>query len=100
MGDSLHSRSYYAPIAFVAGAAVAIGIKDIIYPEVKKRLSERNSGDSALQKDGQLLVRPGPPPIVEGIEGCIGNTHLVRIKSLSEATGCEILAKAEVGSLS
>lgn len=27
--------------------------------------------------------------------GCIGNTPLIRIKSLSEATGCEILAKAE-----
>ncbi|KAI5302962.1 hypothetical protein KEM56_000178 [Ascosphaera pollenicola] len=94
MGDSLHSRSYYAPIAFVAGAAVAIGVKDIIYPEIKRRLSEKSptSGDS---EDGQLVVRPGPPPIVEGIEGCIGNTHLVRIKSLSEATGCEILAKAE-----
>ncbi|KAL9105514.1 MAG: hypothetical protein Q9187_008698, partial [Circinaria calcarea] len=33
--------------------------------------------------------------IVEGIEGTIGNTPLVRIKSLSEATGCEILGKAE-----
>ena len=35
--------------------------------------------------------------IKEGIEGCIGNTPLIRIKSLSEATGCDILAKAEVG---
>ena len=30
-----------------------------------------------------------------GIEGCIGNTPLFKIKSLSEATGCEIYAKAE-----
>lgn len=35
--------------------------------------------------------------IREGIEGAIGNTPLIHIKSLSEATGCEILAKAEVG---
>ena len=35
------------------------------------------------------------PPIPEGIEGCIGNTPLFIIKSLSEATGCIILAKAE-----
>jgi cysteine synthase A len=35
------------------------------------------------------------PDIKEGIEGCIGNTPLIKIKSLSEATGCEILAKAE-----
>jgi hypothetical protein len=34
--------------------------------------------------------------IVDGIEGLIGNTKLVRIRSLSLATGCEILAKAEV----
>jgi cysteine synthase len=34
--------------------------------------------------------------IAEGIEGTIGNTPLIKIKSLSEVTGCEILAKAEV----
>jgi cysteine synthase len=36
--------------------------------------------------------------IVDGVEGLIGNTKLVRIRSLSVATGCEILAKAEVPS--
>ena len=35
------------------------------------------------------------PQIPEGIEGIIGNTPIFKIKSLSEATGCEILAKAE-----
>lgn len=34
--------------------------------------------------------------IRNGIEECIGNTPLIRIKSLSDATGCEILGKAEV----
>lgn len=34
--------------------------------------------------------------IKEGIEGCIGDTPLIKIKSLSDYTGCEILAKAEV----
>lgn len=38
----------------------------------------------------------GKYDIKEGIEGCIGNTPLIRIKSLSDATGCDILAKAEV----
>lgn len=38
----------------------------------------------------------GVDDVKDGIEGCIGNTPLIRIKSLSEATGCEILAKAEV----
>ncbi|CAM9430599.1 unnamed protein product, partial [Discosporangium mesarthrocarpum] len=30
-----------------------------------------------------------------GYEGLIGNTPIIRLRSLSEATGCEILAKAE-----
>ncbi|KAI5798981.1 tryptophan synthase beta subunit-like PLP-dependent enzyme [Geopyxis carbonaria] len=33
--------------------------------------------------------------IRDGVEGCIGNTPLIRIRCLSEATGCEILGKAE-----
>ncbi|KAJ2715676.1 Cysteine synthase 2 [Coemansia spiralis] len=33
--------------------------------------------------------------VVRGVAGLIGNTALVRINSLSEATGCEILGKAE-----
>lgn len=37
--------------------------------------------------------------IRSGLEECIGNTPLIRIKCLSEATGCEILGKAEVLSL-
>lgn len=36
--------------------------------------------------------------IPEGLEACIGNTPLFKIISLSEATGCEILGKAEVSS--
>lgn len=32
----------------------------------------------------------------EGLVGLIGDTPLVRIRSLSEATGCEIFAKAEM----
>lgn len=35
------------------------------------------------------------PPPVDGVEGAIGSTPLIRIKSLSEATGRTILAKAE-----
>ncbi|KAK9845802.1 hypothetical protein WJX81_002786 [Elliptochloris bilobata] len=38
-------------------------------------------------------ARCGGP--VDGVEGLIGNTPLVRIRSLSELTGCEILGKAE-----
>jgi len=58
-------------------------IRDI--ETVQKRLAEF---ESALQH--------GVGSIKTGIEGCIGDTPLIKIKSLSEATGCEILAKAEV----
>lgn len=33
--------------------------------------------------------------IINGLVNCIGNTPLIRINSLSEETGCEILGKAE-----
>ncbi|KDD75639.1 pyridoxal-phosphate dependent enzyme [Helicosporidium sp. ATCC 50920] len=45
---------------------------------------------------GRWQPHPSPPSeIADGLLGLIGNTPLVRIRSLSEATGCEILAKAE-----
>ncbi|KAJ6103386.1 Cysteine synthase 2 [Penicillium sp. IBT 16267x] len=79
----------YIGTAFVAGVCLALVCKD--------KLDSRRREKSALpqaQSDA-LVARSGPPAIVEGIEGCIGNTPLFRIKSLSDATGCEILAKAE-----
>ncbi|CCF32571.1 cysteine synthase, partial [Colletotrichum higginsianum] len=36
-----------------------------------------------------------PPLIADGVAGAIGNTPLIKIRSLSEATGRVILAKAE-----
>ncbi|KAJ1988565.1 Cysteine synthase 2 [Coemansia umbellata] len=47
----------------------------------------------------RLLSRPASSSteeaIADGVTGLIGNTPLLRIRSLSEATGCEVLAKAE-----
>ena len=45
-------------------------------------------------KEGDRAVSTN---IARGIEGTIGQTPLVKLKWLSEATGCEILGKAEVG---
>jgi cysteine synthase A len=47
-------------------------------------------------KELELSVVKSVANIKEGIEGTIGNTPLIKIRSLSDATGCEILAKAEV----
>src|SRR6201991_298869 len=33
--------------------------------------------------------------IADGFSGAVGNTPLIRLRSVSEETGCEILAKAE-----
>ncbi|KAL2870053.1 putative cysteine synthase [Aspergillus lucknowensis] len=92
----------YIGTAFVAGVVLSVAIKDLFYPELvdyirEYRARHRSQSAELLQDDaaGLLVARHGPPAIVEGIEGCIGNTPLVRIKSLSEATGCEILGKAE-----
>lgn len=92
-------QRYYLAAAFVAGVVVTLGFKDC-YPILQRNLQRRKPrSHSSQQSDGSeeaATPRSGPPAIVDGVEGCIGNTPLLRIKSLSEATGCEILAKAEV----
>ncbi|KAJ5528131.1 Cysteine synthase 2 [Penicillium frequentans] len=79
----------YIGTAFVAGVCLTIVCKDIL--DLRRR---EKSASPEAQSDAPV-ARSGPPAIVEGIQGCIGNTPLFRIKSLSDATGCEILAKAE-----
>jgi cysteine synthase A len=94
-----HSHIYIGS-AFVAGVVLTIAFKDLFYPEIEERIRDYRARHSSKSYQNasvdSLAVRHGPPAIVDGIEGCIGNTPLLRIKSLSEATGCEILAKAEV----
>ena len=38
---------------------------------------------------------PQTPPVVDGFAGAVGKTPLIRLRRASEATGCEILGKAE-----
>lgn len=94
-----NSRLYLGTTAFVAGILLTLGFKDLLYPALQQLLRESQPHDaqSRRRRDAEALVaRHGPPAIVDGVEGCIGNTPLLRIKSLSEETGCEILGKAEV----
>ncbi|GLB05019.1 hypothetical protein AtubIFM57258_011050 [Aspergillus tubingensis] len=97
----MDDRSHlYVGTAFVAGVLLTLGFKDLVYPELERRVKDYYQASSqaktaATISEDALIARPGPPAIVEGIEGCIGNTPLFRIKSLSDATGCEILGKAE-----
>lgn len=72
-----------ASIAF--GALLTLALQHYLPPKNNKS-SHHPIGDGLLPS----------PDIRNGIEECIGNTPLIRIKSLSDATGCEILGKAEV----
>ncbi|MCJ1415562.1 hypothetical protein MMC32_001894 [Xylographa parallela] len=51
--------------------------------------------DSKKEGEGKGEFRWRGEGIGDGIESTIGNTPLIRIRSLSEETGCEILGKAE-----
>ena len=116
MSMSNHPKAYgtaAVAVAFVAGVLLTLGFKDL-YPDLERRYQRRrgqptSSADSRpgstylppvkledhTRSARQSTVGPPIPPITEGIEGCIGNTPLFKIRSLSEATGCTILAKAE-----
>lgn len=103
----------YIAIGILAGILLTLGFKDI-YPDLERRYRQRRRrrqsatrtrlksiSSPSIQKvkleDHTRDIGPVRPhaEIPDGIEGCIGNTPLFRIKSLSEYTGCDILAKAE-----
>ncbi|KAF2099609.1 pyridoxal phosphate-dependent enzyme, beta subunit [Rhizodiscina lignyota] len=73
--------SLYIGLSFLAGVLLTLGFKDV---RLKDNAVSARSSAATIDKD-----------IPEGIEACIGGTPLFKIKSLSDATGCEILAKAE-----
>ncbi|KAL9103218.1 MAG: hypothetical protein Q9163_001705 [Psora crenata] len=110
-----HRPVLYATTAFVAGVLVCLGFTDL-YPDIIGRRYRRRYGldkstvathsghhlendhigleDHDGNRNGQdQTIKVDAIP--EGIEACIGGTPLFRIRSLSEATGCDILAKAE-----
>ena len=96
----------YAITAFLAGILLTLGYKDL-YPDLEWRFGRRRRANRTLagagfDDSGHIELEDheqnGTPTMdfPEGIEACIGNTPLFKIKSLSSETGCEILAKAEV----
>lgn len=101
--------------AFVLGVALTLGYKEA-YPDLERRyrlMRRRRQRNGSIYNDMMMSMGFRPevklkdntvphakseeyPSVPIGIEGLIGNTPLIKIKSLSEATGCDILAKAEV----
>lgn len=56
----------------------------------------RRASKTIIDKtDARRSKAPDEKLVSVGIEGLIGNTPLFKLRALSEATGCEILAKAE-----
>ncbi|KAH6900244.1 tryptophan synthase beta subunit-like PLP-dependent enzyme [Thelonectria olida] len=118
MALSDHPKAYGSAavaFAFTAGILVTLGFKDF-YPDLERRYQRkrrsRGSGDarrgsyfwsapvkledheSSAGHSSPSLSR-GTDAVGNGIEACIGNTPLIKIQSLSDATGRTILAKAE-----
>lgn len=104
-----HSRIIYTLGAFVLGIWLDSLIRsrfqngeserrDRQQPKNISRFSKINELDKLKKSLSEITHSLGTRSgdIKAGIEGCIGNTPLIKIKSLSDATGCEILAKAEV----
>jgi cysteine synthase len=106
-----HPKAYCTAaitVAFIAGIIVTLRFKDL-YPDLERRYQQRR-GQSSFDSRPSCTYNPpvkledhtkrqsiASPSIAipEGIESTIGNTPLFKLKSLSEATGCDILAKAE-----
>ena len=102
------------------GIALTLGFKDF-YPDLEQSFRQRlrrlrgqdlphplpgqpdylrledhtRRRSSVLPADALDSRRTHEHEVPIGIEGLIGNTPLIKLKSLSDATGCEILAKAE-----
>eukprot|EP00897_Mesotaenium_endlicherianum_P000913 jgi/Mesen1/10822/ME000093S10342 len=112
MGVSGLSPHLWAVAAATGAAACALALAVACYrcqlsallagnPQAEARgLRRRNSRGKKSRvawgpQDEEGGSHGGGQDIAEGILGAIGNTPLIRIRSLSEATGCEILGKAE-----
>jgi cysteine synthase A len=95
-------------VGVLAGITVSLGslATALILADVRARRRRRRRQFSrkskhASEADRQHLhhrselidIRAGS--VVRGVDGLIGNTPLMRINSLSDLTGCEILGKAE-----
>lgn len=95
-------------LAFGAGVLVTLGFKDA-YPDLESRYQDKRHKKTLGTRRSsmfwsapvQLEDHEKTPTVAhdgiagDGIAGCIGNTPLVKIQSLSEATGRTILAKCE-----
>lgn len=104
LADFAQNRRGIWSLGFIAGLVTGLGAlafarvhQALVRAYVRRKLI-RASSRAQKRTDHDAFVpielRRGGS-IVEGVEGMIGNTPLIRIKSLSDMTGCDVLAKAE-----
>jgi cysteine synthase len=78
-------ESRHAVLAFLAGALLTLVIRETFFRPREIKYRSKEEGAPRKEQDA----------VAAGIESTIGNTPLFVIKSLSEITGCTIMAKAE-----
>ncbi|CAG8473460.1 8717_t:CDS:2 [Cetraspora pellucida] len=89
LSDSIFKQPLHTTtlvFGLIAGVVLTISTNSLLKWIKKKQTTSRSDVHDNYT---------GTENIVDGVLGLIGNTPLMRIKSLSEATGCEILAKVE-----
>jgi hypothetical protein len=95
---SLNYHRAYTLAAFVAGVALTIAVKQF-YPQIEAQVrgegSARASEHDAIQparinRNDENGVDKLTRDVKDGIEGCIGNTPLIRIVSLQAIPRLEI----------
>lgn len=111
MLESLSDKNKYIAIGAALGIFFTLSTTAVVLAtrgslnNYSARRNSHNSGKQGRRRSsiGESISRQIALPkteknnqICDGVAGLIGDTPMMRIKSLSEATGCEILAKAEV----
>jgi cysteine synthase A len=70
-------------VGIISGAAISLLATGLFFSlKPKKNVDE---------KEDNIVIQEQQTEIVDGVDGLIGNTPLMKIKSLSEATGCLVL---------
>lgn len=103
-----HGRRSFFVLGVLAGITLSLGslATALILADVRAQRKRRRRFSKVKEVNDSVAmaakrnyraemidVRAGS--VVRGVDGLIGNTPLMRINSLSDLTGCEILGKAE-----
>lgn len=87
--------------AALAGALVSAAATSVVVQWSGRRHGRRGKGKQKRQddvgsdvEDAKHQLQDRRTSVVRGVPGLIGSTPLMRIESLSEMTGCEILVSS------